>query len=99
MVTCEFVIKVADGNLWKLSKRKFQFENVPRIGETIWIGDSIGFKVEDVQYGFMDDGPPEIRIESDGKSKEWYMDYEWMLINWDFSKITDFEGSSPRVSI
>jgi len=43
-------------------EREFAFFFAPRIGETIWIGDTLSFKVEGVEHGFMDDEPPMVRV-------------------------------------
>lgn len=87
MVVCEFAIKVAIGDYFRFTQRKFTFANVPRIGEKIWIGESLGFKIDDVQYGFTDDETPSVRIESEERTPAWYARNEPFLIEWGFSRI------------
>jgi len=88
MVVCEFAIAVVcDGDWLEFASRKFRFSDVPRIGETIWIGESLQFEIADVQYGFVDDETPNVRIESQAHFPDWYRQNKQFLIEWGFSAI------------
>ena len=67
-------------------EKTFPFACVPRIGETIWIGDSVGFKVSDVEHRFLSDYEPELRVElfADHQDMDWYEDKKEFLISWGF---------------
>jgi len=87
MVVCELAIQVVYGDELEWASRKFTFSDVPRIGETIWIGESLGFQIEDVQYGFIDNETPNVRIETKIHPQSWYVRNKKFLIDWGFTAI------------
>ncbi len=84
MVVCEFAIQVIFKEDLYSTCRKFKFSDVPRIGETIWIGETLGFQIEDVQYGFIDNETPNVRIETKIHPQSWYVRNKKFLIDWGF---------------
>lgn len=86
MVICEVSIEVNREDYTEWLSRKFTFQTVPRIGETIWIGESMAFKIHDVQYGFVDDETPYIRIESHGSDPKYLELKKQFLEDWGFKK-------------
>ena len=62
MIQCEVAIGVeihegTESQSTEWFVREFAFFFAPRIGEMIWIGDTLGFVVEGIEHGFMDDEP------------------------------------------
>lgn len=89
MIQCEVAIGVeinegteSQSTEWFI--REFAFFFAPRIGETIWIGDTLEFRVEGVEHGFMDDEPPMVRAVVSMKLDRFEKNREFLKA-WGFS--------------
>ena len=65
-------------------KRTLPFFFVPRVGETIWLGEHIGLEIANVAHAFLEDEPPETELQCE-MSRECFMRNAQFLKDWGFA--------------
>lgn len=87
MITCKLEIPVISNRDSRFFiSREFEFPNVPRVGEIIWLAETVAFKIERVEYGFDTDEKLTISLVSDEQSSEWFERHDLFMADWIFSR-------------
>jgi hypothetical protein len=87
MITCKLEVPVVNNKDSRFFiSREFEFPNVPRVGEIIWLAETVAFKIERVEYGFDTNETLTISLISDEQSAEWFKHHEQFMVDWIFSR-------------
>ena len=87
MITCKLEVPVVNNKDSRFFiSREFEFPNVPRVGEIIWLAETVAFKIERVEYGFDTNETLTIGLVSDEQSSEWFKHHEQFMVDWIFSR-------------
>jgi hypothetical protein len=87
MITCKLEVPVVNNKDSRFfMSREFEFPNVPRVGEIIWLAETVAFKIEQVEYGFDTNETLTISLVSDEQSSEWFKHHEQFMVDWIFSR-------------